>query len=58
MAAEPDITLSELRARLAAMAIEISRQSINDTLHALDDRIELFTPQECRNFFGHAGYGR
>ena len=38
MAVEPDITLAELRERLAAEGIEISRQSINDTLHALDYR--------------------
>ena len=38
MAAEPDITLAELRERLAAEGIEISRQSINDTLHALGYR--------------------
>ena len=38
MACEPDITLSELRDRLAAKGIVISRQSINDTLHALGYR--------------------
>ena len=38
MASEPDITLSELRDRLAAKGIAISRQSINDTLHALGYR--------------------
>ena len=32
LALEPDITLSELKARLAAKGVEISRQSINDTL--------------------------
>jgi hypothetical protein len=35
MEMEPDITLSELRDRLSAKGIAISRQSINDTLHAL-----------------------
>ena len=38
MTTEPDITLSELRDRLAAKGITISRQSINDTLHALGYR--------------------
>ena len=38
MTAEPDITLAELRDRLADRGIEISRQSINDTLHALGYR--------------------
>ncbi len=38
MTTEPDITLSELRDRLAAKGIAISRQSINDTLHALGYR--------------------
>ncbi len=38
MATEPDITLSELRDRLAAKGITISRQSINETLHALGYR--------------------
>jgi putative transposase len=38
MASEPDITLSELRDRLAVRGITISRQSINDTLHALGYR--------------------
>jgi putative transposase len=38
MSAEPDITLRELRDRLAEKGIEISRQSINDTLHALGYR--------------------
>jgi len=38
MTSEPDITLSELRQRLAAKGIGISRQSINDTLHALGYR--------------------
>ncbi len=38
MASEPDITLSELRDRLATKGISISRQSINDTLHALGYR--------------------
>ena len=38
MAATPDITLAELQARLAEMGIEISRQSINDTLRALGYR--------------------
>jgi FkbM family methyltransferase len=38
MAAEPDITLSELRDRLAAKGIAISCQSINDMLHVLGYR--------------------
>lgn len=38
MAAEPDITLSELRDRLAAKRIAISCQSINDMLHVLGYR--------------------
>ena len=38
MASEPDITLGELRDRLAAKGIVISRQSINDTLRALGYR--------------------
>ncbi len=38
MASEPDITLSELRDRAAARGITISRESINDTLHALGYR--------------------
>ena len=38
MTAEPDITLAELRDRLADRGVEISRQSINDTLHALGYR--------------------
>ncbi len=37
-ASEPDITLGELRDRLAAKGIAISRQSINDTLRALGYR--------------------
>ena len=37
-AAEPDIALAELRERLATEGIEISRQGINDTLHALGYR--------------------
>ena len=32
MTSQPDITLGELRERLAAKGIEISRQSIDDTL--------------------------
>ncbi len=38
MVSEPDTTLSELRDRLADKGITISRESINDTLHALDYR--------------------
>lgn len=38
MASDPDITLNELRDRLSAKGITISRQSINDTLHALGYR--------------------
>ena len=38
MTAAPDITLAELRDRLADRGIEISHQSINDTLHALGYR--------------------
>ncbi len=38
MVSEPDITLSELRDRLADKWITISRESINDTLHALGYR--------------------
>ena len=38
MASEPDITLSELQDRAAARGITISRESINDTLHALGYR--------------------
>jgi len=38
MAGEPDITLSELRDRLAAKGIAISCQSINDMLHVLGYR--------------------
>jgi transposase len=38
MTLEPDITLRELRERLAGKGIKISRQSINDTLHALGYR--------------------
>ena len=40
MASEPDITLRELQDRLAAKGITISRQSINDTLHALGYRFK------------------
>ncbi len=35
LSTEPDITLCELQERLADKGIGISRQSINDTLHAL-----------------------
>jgi transposase len=38
MSAEPDITLRELRDRRADRGTEISRQSINDMLHALGSR--------------------
>jgi len=38
ISAEPDIMLPELRDRLADRGIEISRQSINDMLHALECR--------------------
>ncbi len=38
MASEPDITLDELRDRLTAKGIVISRQSLNDTLRALGYR--------------------
>ncbi len=38
MVSEPDITLSELRDRLADKGITISRESINDTLHGLGYR--------------------
>ncbi len=38
MTSEPDITLDELRDRLAARGITISRESINDTLRALGYR--------------------
>jgi transposase len=38
MVSEPDITLSELRDRLAGKGITISRESVNDTLHALGYR--------------------
>lgn len=38
LSAEPDITLRELQDRLADKGIGISRQSINDTLHALGYR--------------------
>ncbi len=48
MASEPDITLGELRDRLAVMGIEISRQSINDTLHALGYRYKK-KPRTRRN---------
>ncbi len=38
MASEPVITLNELRDRAAARGITISRDSINDSLHALGYR--------------------
>ena len=38
MLSEPDITLSELRDRLADKGIAMSRESINDALHALGYR--------------------
>ncbi len=38
MVAEPDITLTELRERLADMGVNISRQAINTALHALGYR--------------------
>ncbi len=38
MSSQPDITLKELRERLSDKGIEISCQSINDTLHALGYR--------------------
>ena len=38
MASDPDITLDELRDRVALLGISISRQSLNDTLHALGYR--------------------
>ena len=44
MSAEADITLRELKDRLAAKGIEISRQSINDTLHALGYRYKNVWP--------------
>ena len=40
MTSQPDITLAELRERLLARGIEISCQSINDTLHALGYRFK------------------
>ena len=43
MVCEPDITLSELRGRLAAKGIVISRQSINAYLHALGYRYKKTT---------------
>ncbi len=48
MASEPDITLSELRDRAAARGITISRESINDTLHALGYRYKK-KPRTRRN---------
>ncbi len=47
MALEPDITLSELRDRVTARGITISRQSINDMLHALGYRYKK--PRTRRN---------
>ena len=47
MATEPDITLGELRDRLAANGITISRQSIDDTLNALGCRYKK--PHTRRN---------
>jgi len=38
MASEPNITLSEQRDRTAARGVTISRESINDALHALGYR--------------------
>jgi len=40
MATMPDITLSELQSRLAAMDAEISMQAINTTLYALGYRLK------------------
>ena len=40
MARKPDITLSELRYRLAGLGIKISLESINDTLHGLGYRFK------------------
>ena len=45
LASEPDITLSELRDRLAAKGVTISRQSINDPLHALGYRDQKNRPR-------------
>ena len=40
MATMPDITLSELQSRLAAMDVETSMQAINTTLYALGYRLK------------------
>jgi len=54
MAAEPDITLKELQARLAGMGVTISQQSINDTLRALGYR---YKKNRARGRAGTRGRG-
>lgn len=48
-----EMAFSKLKAHLRAKAI----RTIDGLWQAIGDICELFTPDECRNYFNAAGYG-
>jgi transposase len=53
----PDLNPIELAfAKLKALLRKAAERSIEALWHRIGRLIEAFTPQECANYFGHAGY--
>ncbi len=55
----PDLNPIELAfSKLKALLRKAAARSVDDLWRIIADLIEQFPPQECQNFFRHAGYDR
>ena len=53
----PDLNPIELAfAKLKALLRKAGERSIEDLWMKIGDLLDTFTPDECQNYFGHAGY--
>ena len=54
----PDLNPIELAfSKLKALLRKAAARSLEDLEQAIAEAIDQFSPQECANFFKHAGYG-
>ena len=54
----PDLNPIELAfAKLKALLRKAAARTIDDLWQVIAQSLDKFTPGECQNFIGHAGYG-
>ena len=55
----PDLNPIELAfSKLKALLRKAAARTLDDLWRVIADALDQFTPQECQNFFRHAGYDR